>query len=177
MKPSALILFLLVPLCGCLRLGGGARLLVDPRTGETSVGVRGNFGGVALEDMAAESFERTDARQGFHLGLSLGGAYDLPRRTFALSVGFGLGALLPHCVLALTFEPKLGFDGSQLYGLYLSAGPRIELTRSERGGARSASEVSIPAVAGFTVGDGFRPLLGVGVDFHHLRWARSLDYH
>lgn len=43
----------------CFRTGGGARVVIDPKDGETGLDVYGNFGGVVFKDMDAEEYHRS----------------------------------------------------------------------------------------------------------------------
>jgi hypothetical protein len=36
--------------------------------------------------------------------------------------------------------------------------------------------ISLPANAGFTVGDGFRPELGIGADYRRMSWSPGARY-
>jgi hypothetical protein len=51
----------------------------------------------------------------------------------------------------------------------LSVGPRVELSHSY-GDQRTSHVLSLPVNVGFTAGDGFRPELGAGFDYHIHAW-------
>lgn len=159
---------------GCFYAGGGARASFDVRSHEPTYSAQGFFGGFTMEGADSESLGAVTDRTGFVFSLAVGAGFNQRLSRWEGIVGPRFGFLFPHGIAELGFETRFG-SGPQLYGLMLSVGPRLEVRRSYSD-VRSAHVISIPVNVGFMTGDGFRPELGVGVDYHLQAWRPNARF-
>jgi hypothetical protein len=170
-------LLVLSLLSGCFYVGGGARASWDVKSGEPTYSAQGSFGAFALQGQNDADLATVTDRHGFCFSLNMGAGFDQRLSRWEAVVGPRFGWLFPHGVAEFGFETRFGADETQLFGFMLSVGPRFELQGSYGDRGRSAHVISVPANAGFTVGDGFRPELGIGADYRLMSWSPGAQYH
>ncbi len=158
---------------GCFYVGGGARTTFDTKTWKPTYSAHGYLGAFAMQEQDEPTLGSVDRRHGFWFALAMGAGHNQRLDRWEAIVGPRVGWLFPHGMAELGFETRFGAQDPQLFALMLRVGPRVEVShtygRDARAGRR-AHTVDLPLNVGFSVGDGFRPEVGAGLDYHLMAW-------